>query len=66
MQIKEALQWYKTELSSVYDALESRAISELVLMHVFNFSKSFSGFDFITASSLVLFMLVYLTSLFYV
>lgn len=49
MQIKEALQWYNTELSSVYDENERNAISQLVLMHILNFSKAklLASFDLI-------------------
>jgi release factor glutamine methyltransferase len=40
MQIREAIQYYKDKLSAVYDANESRSVTELVMMHIFNFSKS--------------------------
>ncbi|MEO8147969.1 MAG: peptide chain release factor N(5)-glutamine methyltransferase [Bacteroidia bacterium] len=40
MQIREALNEYQNALLSIYDNNESRSISELVFMHVFNFSKA--------------------------
>lgn len=40
MQIRQAILDYQNQLLSLYDSNESRSISELVFMHLFNYSKA--------------------------